>query len=75
MRIKKLTMEDLVVLMLRLFREIRNEVADVRKEITNLLNNMDGRINEIYDSLNKRIDETNKGIDALYDLLEKYMKH
>jgi len=57
---KKLSTEDLVVLMLGLFRELRGEVVDVRKEIaevrneiTNMVNNIDRRIDALYDLLGK----------------------
>ncbi|PLC66987.1 hypothetical protein B7L70_09425 [Vulcanisaeta sp. EB80] len=33
---KKLSTEDLVVLMLGLFRELRSEVVDVRKEVADV---------------------------------------
>jgi len=62
---KKLSTEDLVVLMLGLFREVRKEVVDVRNEIAET----NKRINAINDTLIKRIEETNKRIDALYDLV------
>ena len=64
---KKLSTEDLVVLMLGLFRELRGEVVDVGKEIAEVRNEITNMLNNI----DRRIDETNKRIDALYDLLEK----
>ena len=64
---KKLSTEDLVVLMLGLFRELRGEVVDVRKEIAEVRNEITNMVNNI----DRRIDETNKRIDALYDLLGK----
>ncbi len=64
---KKLSTEDLVVLMLGLFRELRGEVVDVRKEIAEVRNEITNMLNNI----NRRIDETNKRIDTLYDLLGK----
>ena len=53
---KKLSTEDLVVLMLGLFQGIRKDVTETNKRI---------------DEVNRRIDETNKRIDTLYDLLGK----
>ena len=53
---KKLSTEDLVVLMLGLFQGIRKDVTETNKRI---------------DEVNRRIDETNKRINTLYDLLGK----
>jgi hypothetical protein len=51
---KKLSTEDLVVLMLGLFQEIRKDVTETNK-----------RIDAINDSLSRRIEETNKRIDEV----------
>jgi len=64
---KKLSTEDLVVLMLGLFQEIRKDVTETNKRIDAINDSLSKRIEET----NKRIDETNKRIDTLYDLLGK----
>jgi prefoldin subunit 5 len=64
---KKLSTEDLVVLMLGLFQEIRKDVTETNKRIDAINDSLSRRIEET----NKRIDETNKRIDTLYDLLGK----
>jgi uncharacterized coiled-coil DUF342 family protein len=58
---KRLSTEDLVVLMLGLFREIRKDVVETNKRIDALYELM-GRN---YEALNKRIDEVNRRIDEL----------
>jgi methyl-accepting chemotaxis protein len=61
---KKLSTEDLVVLMLGLFREIRKDITETNKRIDALYEMMsrnyevlNSRINEVNDSLIKKIDE------------------
>jgi len=82
---KKLTTEDLVVLMLGLFQEIRKDVTETNKRIDAINDSLSKRIDEVNrridelgkgmsemrESINRRIDETNKRIDTLYDLLGK----
>ena len=71
---KKLSTEDLVVLMLGLFREIRNEIAEVRKEITETNKRIDALydlVGKNYEALSMRIEETSKRIDAINDSLNK----
>jgi len=75
---KKLSTEDLVVLMLGLFREIRNDIANTNKRIDTLYEMMsrnyealNSRINEVNDSLIKKIDEINKRIDMINDTLSR----
>jgi len=82
---KKLTTEDLVVLMLGLFQEIRKDVTETNKRIDAINDSLSKRIDEVNrridelgkgmsemrESINRRIDETNKRIDNLYDLLGK----
>jgi CII-binding regulator of phage lambda lysogenization HflD len=78
---KKLSTEDLVVLMLGLFQGIRKDVTETNKRI-DALYDLVGKIydlmgknyealNKRIDEVNRRIDETNKRIDTLYDLLGK----
>jgi len=62
---KKLTTEDLVVLMLGLFQGIRKDVAETNKRIDALYELM----GKNYEALNRRIDETNKRIDTMNDEL------
>ena len=57
---KKLSTEDLVVLMLGLFQEIRKDITETNKRIDELVKDM----GEMGESINKRIDN-------LYDLLGK----
>ena len=59
---KKLSAEDLVVLMLGLFREIRKEVADLRNDVNK-------RIDALYELVGKDYEALNKRIDALYELM------
>ena len=73
---RKLSTEDLVVLMLGLFREIRNDIDDTNKRIDTLYEMvskdyeaLNSRINEVNDSLIKKIDEINKRIDVMNDTL------
>ncbi|KUO81374.1 MAG: hypothetical protein AT714_05370 [Vulcanisaeta sp. OSP_8] len=58
---KKLSTEDLVVLMLGLFQEIRKDVTETNKRIDALYE----LTSKNYEALNKRIDEVNKRIDAM----------
>ena len=71
---RKLTTEDLVVLMLGLFQEIRKDITETNKRI-DALYDLVGKnyeaLNRRIEETNKRIDETNKRIDNLYDLLGK----
>ncbi|PLC67624.1 hypothetical protein B7L70_07710 [Vulcanisaeta sp. EB80] len=62
---KKLTTEDLVVLMLGLFQEIRKDVTETNKRIDALYD----LVGKNYEVLSRKIDETNKRIDALYELM------
>ena len=79
---KKLSTEDLVVLMLGLFQGIRKETNKRIDALYDLVGRnyetLNNRINALNDTLsrrieetNKRIDETNKRIDTLYNLLGK----
>jgi DNA-binding transcriptional regulator GbsR (MarR family) len=71
---KKLSTEDLVVLMLGLFQEIRKDITETNKRIDALYELMGKNyeaLNRRIEETNKRIDETNKRIDTLYDLLGK----
>jgi hypothetical protein len=69
---RKLTTEDLVVLMLGLFQEIRKDVTETNRRIDETNKRIDAMNDELIrkiEETNKRIDETNKRIDALYDLV------
>jgi len=75
---RKLSTEDLVVLMLGLFREIRNDIANTNKRIDTLYEMMsrnyealNSRINEVNDSLIKKIDEINKRLVEKIDETNK----
>ena len=75
---KKLSTEDLVVLMLGLFREIRNDIANTNKRIDTLYEMMsrnyevlNSRINEVNDSLIKKIDEMNNRLVEKIDETNK----
>jgi DNA-binding transcriptional regulator GbsR (MarR family) len=71
---RKLSTEDLVVLMIGLFREIRKDVVETNKRINELgkaVSELGESINRRIDETNKRIDETNKRIDTLYELMGK----
>ena len=75
---KKLTTEDLVVLMLGLFREIRKDVTETNKRIDALYEMMsrnyevlNSRINEVNDSLIKKIDEMNNRLVEKIDETNK----
>ena len=82
---KKLSMEDLVVLMMGLFRETKNSVDKMSNRIDEVINmvmnvsdKVDKRIDVIMNMvvdmnnrIDKRIEESNKRIDMLYDLLGK----
>ena len=65
---KKLSTEDLVVLMLGLFQGIRKDVTETNKRI-DALYDLVGKIYDLmgknYEALNKRIDEVNRRIDEL----------
>ena len=69
---KRLSTEDLVVLMLGLFREIRKDVVETNKRIDALYElmgrNYEALRNEIAE-VRREITETNKRIDALYELV------
>jgi uncharacterized coiled-coil DUF342 family protein len=71
---KKLSTEDLVVLMLGLFQGIRKDVTETNKRI-DALYDLVGKIYDLmgknYETLNRKIDETNKRIDAINDSLSK----
>ncbi len=71
---KKLSTEDLVVLMLGLFQGIRKDVTETNKRI-DALYDLVGRIYDLmgknYEALSRKIDETNKRIDAINDSLSK----
>ncbi|MCG2892639.1 MAG: syntaxin domain-containing protein [Vulcanisaeta sp.] len=62
---KKLSTEDLVVLMLGLFREIRKEVVDLRNDVNRRIDALYELVGKNYEALNRRIEETNKRIDEL----------
>ena len=64
---KKLSTEDLVVLMLGLFQEIRKDVTETNKRIDALYD----LVGKNYEVLSRKIDETNKRIDAINDSLSK----
>jgi|MonGeyMetagenome_1017769.scaffolds.fasta_scaffold381072_2 methyl-accepting chemotaxis protein len=64
---RKLTTEDLVVLMLGLFQEIRKDITETNKRIDALYD----LVGKNYEALNRRIEETNKRIDAINDSLSK----
>ena len=75
---KKLSTEDLVVLMLGLFREIRKDVTETNKRIDALYEMMsrnyevlNSRINEVNDSLIKKIDEINNRLVEKIDETNK----
>ena len=65
---KKLSTEDLVVLMLGLFQGIRKDVTETNKRI-DALYDLVGKIYDLvgknYEALNRKIDETNKRIDEV----------
>jgi hypothetical protein len=50
---KKLSTEDLVVLMLGLFREIRKEVADLRNDVNKRIDETNRRIDALYELMGK----------------------
>ena len=64
---KKLSTEDLVVLMLGLFQGIRKDVTETNKRIDALYDLM----GKNYEALSWKIVETNKRIDAINDSLSK----
>jgi predicted nucleic acid-binding Zn-ribbon protein len=64
---KKLSTEDLVVLMLGLFQEIRKDITETNKRIDALYD----LVGKNYEVLSRKIDETNKRIDAINDSLSK----
>jgi len=75
---KKLSTEDLVVLMLGLFQGIRKDVTETNKRIDAINDSLSKRIDALYDLvgknyevLSRKIDETNKRIDAINDSLSK----
>jgi hypothetical protein len=67
---RKLSTEDLVVLMLGLFQEIRKDVTETNKRIDTLYEltsrnyeALSNRINAMNNELSRKIEETNKRID------------
>lgn len=71
---KRLSTEDLVVLMLGLFRDMGSEIAEVRREIADVRREVADVRKEVADlrnDTNRRIDEINKRIDSLNDSLSK----
>ena len=75
---RKLSTEDLVVLMLGLFREIKNDIANTNKRIDALYEMMsrnyevlNSRINEVNGSLIKKIDEINNRLVEKIDETNK----
>jgi uncharacterized coiled-coil DUF342 family protein len=59
---KKLSTEDLVVLMLGLFREIRKDVTETNKRIDAINDSLSKRIDALYDLMSKNHEALNKGL-------------
>jgi methyl-accepting chemotaxis protein len=68
---KKLTTEDLVVLMLGLFQEIRKDVTETNKRIDAINDSLSKRIDALYDLVGKNYEALNKRIDAINDSLSR----
>jgi len=68
---RKLSTEDLVVLMLGLFQEIRKDVTETNKRIDAINDSLSKRIDALYDLVGRNYEALNNRINALNDALSR----
>jgi ABC-type transporter Mla subunit MlaD len=64
---KKLSTEDLIVLMLGLFRDVRNDISETNKRVNVMGDALNRRIDALADTLNKRIDTLENTLNRRID--------
>ena len=68
---KKLSTEDLVVLMLGLFQGIRKDVTETNKRIDAINDSLSKRIDALYELMGKNYEALNNRINAINDALSR----